>query len=265
MSNEALQRCITFEREISHKVAEHAEPWRFGTNYSTPSLEYIRDLNFLETVADENANAVEIAAEAEQVQGQLGLPHRKLRVMDEAWGNELAEDFGRMGWKVDRFVVMAYEGPAAPHPGGHPAKILDPEEYKVVQRRSVIESSPNMVPKVVDQIVAITDRMAGFSETTFMGVAEDDVLASACEIISDGSTAQIESVFTLEASRRKGLAHSLMAAAIAAASSDHDFIFLVADDEDWPKDFYTRIGFRNVGRYCDLVIADVTNSGEDRG
>lgn len=265
MSEEALLRCIEFERAISRLVVEQVSPWRFGFSFSTPHLQYIRDLNFLDTTPGPDTNAVEIAAEAEQVQGDLELPHRKLRVMDETWANELAPDLRDMGWKVDRFVVMAYEGPSSPPPRSHTARMIDPDEYKVVQRASVIESSPTMVTAVVDQIVAITDQMVARSDTRFVGVDDESGLASACEIISDGKTAQIESVITLEASRRKGLAHSLMSAAITRATSTHDFVFLVADNDDWPKDFYTRIGFRAVGTYCDMVIPDVTNSGEDRG
>lgn len=265
MTVDDLQRCLAFERELSEKVVTSVAPWRFGTSLSTPHLNLMRDLNFVYAEPDPNSNAVEVAAEAEGVQAGLGLPHRKIRVLDEEWGQLLSGDFVAMGWKVDRFVTMVYAGPGRAETSLHPVRELSHAEYKAFHRLSLEESSPAIVPEAIDQIVAITEQMAARADVRFMGVESDGTIGAACEIISDGSTAQIESVTTLQGHRKKGLARSLMNACIAEAAVGHDFIFLVADDEDWPKDFYTRLGFRTVGHYCDLVIVDVTGSGEERG
>jgi hypothetical protein len=34
----------------------------------------------------------------------------------------------------------------------------------------------------------------------------------------------------------------------AALAAGHELIFVVADDEDWPKDLYAKLGFDPVGK-----------------
>jgi hypothetical protein len=38
------------------------------------------------------------------------------------------------------------------------------------------------------------------------------------------------------------------AAVDAALAMGHELIFIVADEDDWPKDLYARLGFDPVGR-----------------
>ncbi len=51
---------------------------------------------------------------------------------------------------------------------------------------------------------------------------------------------------TLEPFRGRGLSRAVVSAALEAAAP-HDFVFLVADADDWPQDFYRRLGFDQVG------------------
>ena len=44
--------------------------------------------------------------------------------------------------------------------------------------------------------------------------------------------------------RGRGLASAVVLRAVEeAVASGHDFVFLIADDEDWPKELYARLGF----------------------
>ncbi|CAN5468246.1 hypothetical protein BH18ACT16_BH18ACT16_14020 [soil metagenome] len=40
----------------------------------------------------------------------------------------------------------------------------------------------------------------------------------------------------------------MLAALDVALSEGHDFVFLIADDDDWPKELYTKLGFDSIGR-----------------
>jgi GNAT superfamily N-acetyltransferase len=57
--------------------------------------------------------------------------------------------------------------------------------------------------------------------------------------------AEITEVFVERRQRGRGLGAVLMRSAIEAAGDVED-LWLCADDEDWPKRFYGRIGFRPV-------------------
>jgi GNAT superfamily N-acetyltransferase len=68
-----------------------------------------------------------------------------------------------------------------------------------------------------------------------------------------GDTAWLEDVYTAPEERRKGHARKLVAraaelAAEGVGSSATGLVFIVADDNDWPKRLYAEIGFRAVGR-----------------
>jgi GNAT superfamily N-acetyltransferase len=59
-----------------------------------------------------------------------------------------------------------------------------------------------------------------------------------------GHEAQIEAVETLEEHRGRGLATAfVLAAARAAQEAGATWIFLWADAEDWPRQWYRRLGF----------------------
>ena len=83
----------------------------------------------------------------------------------------------------------------------------------------------------------------------------DGEVASYCELYSDGSTAQIENVLTLERFRKRGLARATVSRALEdARSGDHSLVFLIADRDDWPKDLYAKLGFEEVGHVWEFVL-----------
>jgi len=72
---------------------------------------------------------------------------------------------------------------------------------------------------------------------------------SRADLYSDGRTLQIESVVTLAEARNQGLARAAVLEGIRVARQEgHDLVFLVAEEDDWPKALYARLGFEIVGR-----------------
>jgi predicted GNAT family acetyltransferase len=75
-----------------------------------------------------------------------------------------------------------------------------------------------------------------------------------CELYTIDTVAQIEDVNTLEEFRGRGLASAVvLAAARRAEERGCDVVFLIADDDDWPKDLYARLGFEPVSRTWSFV------------
>jgi ribosomal protein S18 acetylase RimI-like enzyme len=82
----------------------------------------------------------------------------------------------------------------------------------------------------------------------FAAFADGDV-ASYCELYTDGRTGQIEAVATLEAYRNRGLASAVVLRALEESRAAGDTLtFLLADEDDWPKELYRRLGFDQSGR-----------------
>jgi ribosomal protein S18 acetylase RimI-like enzyme len=68
-------------------------------------------------------------------------------------------------------------------------------------------------------------------------------------------TAQVEDVATMPAYRGRGHARAVVQHAVEEAwAGGHEFVFLVADGEDWPKELYTKLGFEEVGSRFAFVL-----------
>lgn len=88
----------------------------------------------------------------------------------------------------------------------------------------------------------------------FVGMV-DGQRAGNCELYLDGRDAQVEDVGTLERFRGRGVARSVVLRAVAAArESGASKVFIVADEGDWPKYLYGRLGFDQIGRCGDFLL-----------
>jgi hypothetical protein len=41
---------------------------------------------------------------------------------------------------------------------------------------------------------------------------------------------------------------------MASREDEHDLTFLLAEEDDWPKELYRRLGFEPVGRIWDFLL-----------
>ena len=62
--------------------------------------------------------------------------------------------------------------------------------------------------------------------------------------------AELDNVHTLKTYRGRGIARAVVGHAIRqAGDAGADLVFLIADDADWPKDLYAKLGFDPEGRF----------------
>jgi predicted GNAT family acetyltransferase len=67
-------------------------------------------------------------------------------------------------------------------------------------------------------------------------------------LYSDGTVAQVEDVYTVPEERGRGYARALVTrAAEIAREQGHEFVFIIADEDDWPKQLYRKVGFEPIG------------------
>ncbi len=78
----------------------------------------------------------------------------------------------------------------------------------------------------------------------------DGVVAAYADLYLDGDTGRVEDVQTVEEHRNRGFASALVVDAVRRAhEAGASFVFLVAHEDDWPRELYGRLGFETVGRY----------------
>jgi GNAT superfamily N-acetyltransferase len=108
--------------------------------------------------------------------------------------------------------------------------------------------------EVVQQLVE-QKRVLAAAGARFFAARVDGEVASHCDLYSDGSTGQIEAVMTLEAFRNRGLARAVVTKALQESrAAGHDLTFLLADQDDWPRHLYVKLGFDEVGSVYEFLI-----------
>jgi ribosomal protein S18 acetylase RimI-like enzyme len=108
---------------------------------------------------------------------------------------------------------------------------------------------------VLDHIFAAKRVIGERVRARFFGAVVDGEVVSYSDLYHDGADAQIEDVGTLPEHRDRGYASAVVLTAIEAARSDGaEFVCLVADANDWPKELYGRLGFDTVGHYTKFFV-----------
>jgi RimJ/RimL family protein N-acetyltransferase len=246
-----LDRCLGFIQALNERRARRVVPCRYGRAYFDDELPLVWYLNELVIDPGEAPSAGELAAEAERV--QAGLQHRKLSVGDEALGERLAPALHAEGWNVERLVVMTHAAAGRAVDASRAVEIsereLEPLLYEEHRRDGRDEEEAR-------QLVAARQRTREAVSVRSLAVLENGYPVASCELYLDGRVAQVENVGTLAEQRGRGHASALVTRAVETARADgHGLVFLLADENDWPKELYAKLGFRTVGRLFQFIRA----------
>ncbi len=244
-----LDRALAFDEVLRTRCAERIVPFRFGRAYFNDTYRRVWDLNFLLVDGPQEVDPGELAAEAELLHTDAEHAHRRAVVTDDAVGAGLERFFHRLAWQIDRTLVMAHRG------GGEgPAATPLVEEVARADllpfRREIARAEPWATSgSVVDEVVEASSLWEKVGNARYFAVLAGGVPVAAAELYSDGRTAQVEDVATLPGHRGRGYASAVvLRAAEEATAAGHALVFLEADESDWPKELYARLGFEQIGR-----------------
>jgi len=203
---------------------------------------------------DSNFLRVEHEADPETVQAEAKrLGRRVIFVPDTELGERLVPYFKERGWRVNRVVVMAQL--REPERQADLSLVTEVEEPALrPARHKVVTGQPWAAPEIMAQLFAGKELIGRPVQTRFFAVMVGGQVVSYTDPYQDGTEAQVEDVGTLHEHRGHGYASAVVLAAIAEArKAGAEFIFLVADHEDWPKQLYRRLGFDELGYYVKFV------------
>jgi ribosomal protein S18 acetylase RimI-like enzyme len=224
------------------------EASRFGLAVFDEGLPLRYDSNYL--LVDELPEAVSVDDLVEEAR-RLDRP--AIMVRDERTGERFAPGFQRLGWTIDRGVVMAHRRQPERTADAGLVQEVDEAALRPARRRQ-LAGEPWATPAVVEQLLDAKLTAARAVTARFFAVLVDGQVASYVDLYHDGHTAQIEDLATLEEHRGHGYASALVLRALQEARhAGCDLVFLVADAEDWPKLLYGRLGFVDLGRYLKLM------------
>jgi ribosomal protein S18 acetylase RimI-like enzyme len=239
-----LARIHRFEREIDMAGTQTVES-PLGVGVLTPELPLRHDSNYL--LIDKAEDAAEAIAEADRILGGAGRDFRAINTFEEELGERLRPHFHALGWRTQRHLFMVLRRP--------PAKRVDLSLVREVDqaalrpgRKQAILSYPWGTPELAEQLLDSKLFLAERAETRFFGVEVDGEIVAWTDLYVAHGVGQVEDVATLPEHRKKGFATAVLLRAVEEARrAGADLVFLVADDEDWPKELYRRLGFDPIG------------------
>jgi ribosomal protein S18 acetylase RimI-like enzyme len=249
-----LERASAFEERGREAAAERLVASRFGTALFNDTLSLIWSLNLLRVEATD-ASAEELAAEAEELLGAARRPHRRIVVLDEGAGRRLEPEFAELGWKTEAYVFMAHRRDRVQQVETAGVVEVGNDVLDLLHDHIARETLDDASDEVVRQIVEATHLTSRALAARHFAVLVDGLPVSSTDLYSDGRTAQVEDVMTLPDYRGRGFAKAVVSRALEEAwAGKHDFVFLIADARDWPKELYRRLGFEAVGeKYAFLL------------
>lgn len=238
------ERVERFDREIEMGGTETvASP--LGIGVLTPELPRRHDSNYVFIERAEDAR--EAIGEADRILGGAGLDHRVIVTFDEDVGERLRPQFRALGWRTQRHVFMIQRR--------EPEKRADLSLVRQVDESALRPGRTRMIvsyewgsEELAEQLLDAKILLAGRAETKFFGVEVGGEIVAWTDLYVAQGVGQVEDVATLPEHRGRGYATAVVLRAVEAArSTGADLVFLVADDEDWPKALYARLGFDPVG------------------
>jgi len=249
------ERAVAFEEGLRDAAADSVETVLLGEAVLTRSLPVVWSLNVLR-IHKVGATAEEIAAEAERLQGGAGLAHRRVSIHDEEAGRALEAGFVELGWKPDVFLFMV---PRREPERAATSEVVEVsrEELRPIREAILHEWLGEVDEELMAQLSESERRFAAAGNARHFAVLVDGKPVSSTDLFSDGRTAQLEDVGTLPEHRGAGHGTAVVLRALAEARAlEHEFVFLVADARDWPREMYRRLGFDPVGEKYAFLLSE---------
>jgi GNAT superfamily N-acetyltransferase len=251
LTADELRRALDFLR-LADRVGRVEQETRFGPLVLTPERPLRWDSNYL--LVERPGTTDELVAEAERAFAAAGIGHRKLSVPDETTGGRLWEELPAE-WVRQRLLVMALRRPPEREASSSAVEEVDEARLRPLRAQEMARQPWGQDPEVVRQLLDAKRATACAVETRFFAVVVDGEPVSCADLYLAGGVAQVEDVLTTPDHRNRGFASAVVLTAVCAADeAGADFVFLVADEDDWPEQLYRRLGFDPIGRVHEFIL-----------
>jgi uncharacterized protein (DUF952 family)/GNAT superfamily N-acetyltransferase len=233
-----LARAVAFEWSLAQRRAAAVLPVEGGVACLDPRVPASWEHNSM--WLREELDAATIVSEADRVLGAVA--HRRIVTVVPPPAD--------LGWDVEelRLQVFDADAPAPPVPAGR--------VVPVTQEVMAGLWAPNWrreLPGIDDDAVADLVRREAFADAharivDLAVLGDDGVPVAGAQLRIDGATAAIEGVMTAPDARRRGHGAALVGDAVRRArAAGCDVIWLLCRADDWPRRWYERLGFVEVG------------------
>jgi GNAT superfamily N-acetyltransferase len=218
-------------------VCDVLELWAHGTVVRATAYPSYFDFNVVRVEEDPAMSVQALMGFADDA--LAGLAHRRVDFEVIAAAEPLRAGFEAQGWRALRLLWMRHEVPLLPGP----RVAVEPVPYDAVQELRVAwhrEDFPDQDPAAYH---AAAREVALRRHVQVFAVREGIAPVAFAQLERDRAAAEITQVYVHPEHRGAGRGTAITRAAIEAAADVCD-LWIVADDEDRPKELYARLGFR---------------------
>lgn len=240
-TGQRLARVLAFQEGIARRSAQRLVPVAGGFAVLDDRYPASYEHNQLYLTAPITAAAV--VAEADRVLRRRR--HRYVTALDGDVARRLTPGLLAAGYREEGSVVMVLAGrPERDAPATAATERVPLDALRDADARAWDERYPDLPPDIVTQLFERRTTTAAACALSTHVVRADGGIVAWCNLYRVGREAQVESVNTLPRWRKRGFARAVVLDAVSAArDAGCELIFLVADRDDWPRDFYERLGF----------------------
>lgn len=228
-------------------VCDHLEPWEHGTVVRASRYPTYYDLNVVRAAEEPEMSVGELIAFAERELAGLG--HLRLDFEDVAAGDARRAELSARGFETSRLVTMRHEHPLA---AAGPAIEVERVPYEAVEEMLLAWHLEDHDGKEYERYRLAVREIAQTRGVCVLAVREQGRAVGFAQLERAGDGAEITQVYVDPRHRGAGRGTALTRAAILAAAGVRD-LWIVADDEDRPKDLYARLGFEPAWRRLEAL------------
>jgi GNAT superfamily N-acetyltransferase len=247
------ERIVAFERTLAERLSTRTLPTAFGTAYLHDGFPRRFDSNYVWVDAPlAGVSAEALAAEADRALEGLG--HRELsHVADGREARRLVPGLLHLGYRAERLLTMV-QVREPDRPGDVSVEEVGADAIGPFLVRVNSEADGGAHASGAEMLSAFRNVLAERASARFFVVRSEGEIVAIAELYPLADVAQVEAVYTLEGYRRRGFGRAVvLAASNAARDAGAEVVFLNADDEDWPKELYGKLGFDELRRFWSLV------------
>jgi GNAT superfamily N-acetyltransferase len=241
-----LGRIAAFERRFDEAQATDVVDlgWGFALLQSKfPLSEYHNRI-----VVTSAAAPQDVIAQADEVLGGAGLGHRYVSAV-EGLGESLVPALVAAGYEHQVVVTMVHSEPDL-EPGNHPVQSVSLDTLRPSIMRNWQAEIPDASDELLRQLADRTELASLGAKLTLLAVYDGGEVAGHAELYTDqvSGIGWFENLVTHEQFRNRGYGDSLIRDGFQRAKQDAcGLYFLSADLDDWPRQWYRRLGFVDAG------------------
>jgi len=217
-------------------VCDVLKPWAHGTVVRATRYPSYFDFNAVRVEDDPAMSVKELIAFADEA--LAGLEHRRVDFDLADAAEPLRAGFEAAGWRAVRLLWMHRNATAVPGPD----IVVEEVPYDAVHALRVIWHREDFGDNDPGDYHVQSREVALSRGVQVLAVREGGAPVAFAQLERDGAAAEIAQVYVHPEHRGGGRGTAVTRAAIEAAGDVRD-LWIVADDEDRPKELYARLGF----------------------